>query len=72
MSAELLAAYAVLWKVVTNLRSISLFCLTKVIDTVELWRLPNKRKTSLRFLAAYLLKADIQVSVMCCNIAISY
>jgi PAB-dependent poly(A)-specific ribonuclease subunit 2 len=32
----------------------------QVRDTVELWRLPNQRKISLRFLAAYLLKAEIQ------------
>lgn len=32
----------------------------KIRDTVELWRLPNQRKISLRFLAAYLLKAEIQ------------
>jgi PAB-dependent poly(A)-specific ribonuclease subunit 2 len=32
----------------------------QVRDTVELWRLPNQRKISLRFLAAYLLRADIQ------------
>ena len=32
----------------------------QVIDTVELWRLPNQRKMSLRFLAAYVLKEDIQ------------
>ena len=32
----------------------------QIRDTVELWRLPNQRKISLRFLAAYLLKADIQ------------
>ena len=28
---------------------------------MELWRLPNQRKISLRFLASYLLKLDIQV-----------
>lgn len=33
---------------------------SQVIDTVELWRLPAQRKISLRFLAAYLLKVDIQ------------
>jgi hypothetical protein len=32
----------------------------QVRDTVELWRLPHQRKISLRFLASYLLKADIQ------------
>ncbi|CAM9107459.1 unnamed protein product [Ectocarpus fasciculatus] len=32
----------------------------QIRDTVELWRLPNQRKISLRFLAAYLLKAEIQ------------
>ena len=32
----------------------------QVLDTVELWRLPNKRKIALKFLAAYLLNADIQ------------
>jgi len=35
----------------------------QVRDTVELWRLPNQRKISLRFLASYLLKADIQGEV---------
>ncbi len=35
-------------------------CFPQVRDTVELWRLPNQRKISLRFLAAYLLGADIQ------------
>lgn len=30
-------------------------------DTVELWRLPHQRKISLRFLAYYLLKMEIQV-----------
>lgn len=35
----------------------------QIRDTVELWRLPNQRKISLRFLAAYLLKAEIQVSL---------
>lgn len=28
---------------------------------MELWRLPNQRKISLRFLASYILKEDIQV-----------
>lgn len=32
----------------------------QIIDTVELWRLPNQRKLALRFLAAYVLKEDIQ------------
>lgn len=32
----------------------------QIIDTVELWRLQNQRKISLRFLASHLLKADIQ------------
>ena len=32
----------------------------QVKDTVELWRLPHQRKISLRFLASYLLKAQIQ------------
>ena len=32
----------------------------QIRDTVELWRLPNQRKISLRFLAAYLLRAEIQ------------
>jgi PAB-dependent poly(A)-specific ribonuclease subunit 2 len=31
-----------------------------VRDTVDLWRLPNQRKISLRFLAAYVLEEDIQ------------
>jgi len=31
-----------------------------VRDTVELWRLPHQRKISLRFLAYYLLKMEIQ------------
>lgn len=35
----------------------------QVIDTVELFRLPNKRKISLKFLASYLLEADIQDEV---------
>ena len=30
-------------------------------DTLELWHLPNQRYISLRFLASYLLKKDIQV-----------
>ena len=34
-----------------------------MIDTVELWRLPGQRKLSLRFLAAYFLKEDIQDEV---------
>jgi hypothetical protein len=33
----------------------------QIRDTVELWRLPNQRKISLRFLASYILKEDIQV-----------
>jgi PAB-dependent poly(A)-specific ribonuclease subunit 2 len=32
----------------------------QVRDTVDLWRLPKQRKISLRFLASYLLKEDIQ------------
>jgi len=32
----------------------------QIRDTVELWRLPNQRKISLRFLASYLLKMEIQ------------
>lgn len=32
----------------------------QVVDTVKLFRLPNQRNIGLRFLAAYLLKADIQ------------
>ena len=32
----------------------------QIIDTVELFRLANQRKISLRFLAAYLLQKDIQ------------
>jgi len=32
----------------------------QIIDTVELWRLQNQRKISLRFLASHVLKADIQ------------
>jgi hypothetical protein len=40
----------------------------QIRDTVELWRLPNQRKISLRFLASYVLKEDIQVSgPPCCN-----
>jgi PAB-dependent poly(A)-specific ribonuclease subunit 2 len=35
----------------------------QIIDTVELWRLPGQRKLSLRFLAAYFLKQDIQDEV---------
>ncbi len=35
----------------------------QVVDTVELFRLPQQRIISLRFLAAYLLKADIQSAV---------
>lgn len=35
----------------------------QVIDTVELWRLPAQRKISLRFLASYLLRANIQDEV---------
>ena len=34
-----------------------------ILDTVELWRLPGQRKLSLRFLAAYFLKQDIQDEV---------
>jgi hypothetical protein len=37
------------------------FNCTQIRDTVELWRLPNQRKISLRFLASYVLKEDIQV-----------
>src|SRR5690606_8231879 len=33
-----------------------------VRDTVELWHLPGRRKISLRFLASFVLKHDIQVS----------
>ena len=33
---------------------------SQIRDTVELWRLPDKRKVSLKFLANYLLGADIQ------------
>ncbi|CAE7664457.1 PAN2, partial [Symbiodinium microadriaticum] len=32
----------------------------QIRDTVELWRLPNMRKISLRFLASYLLHMEIQ------------
>ena len=32
----------------------------QIIDTVELFRLAHQRKISLRFLAAYMLKKDIQ------------
>lgn len=32
----------------------------QIRDTVELWRLPNQRYISLRFLASYVLKEDIQ------------
>lgn len=32
----------------------------QIRDTVDLWRLPNQRKISLRFLASHLLNADIQ------------
>ncbi|EFC44702.1 predicted protein, partial [Naegleria gruberi] len=32
----------------------------QIIDTVELYRLPNQRKISLRFLCKYLLNQDIQ------------
>ena len=35
----------------------------QIKDTVELWRLPDKRKISLKFLAAYILGADIQDEV---------
>jgi PAB-dependent poly(A)-specific ribonuclease subunit 2 len=35
----------------------------QIRDTVELWRLPAQRKISLRFLASYLLDADIQDEV---------
>jgi hypothetical protein len=38
---------------------------SQVVDTVELFRLPQQRIISLRFLAAYLLKADIQVGPPC-------
>lgn len=34
-----------------------------VRDTVELWHLPGRRKISLRFLASYILKHDIQDGV---------
>ena len=33
---------------------------SQVRDTVDLWRLPNQRKISLRFLASYVLQEDIQ------------
>jgi hypothetical protein len=33
---------------------------TQIYDTVELWRLPAQRKISLRFLAGYILKRNIQ------------
>jgi hypothetical protein len=36
----------------------------QIRDTVELWRLPNQRKISLRFLASYILKEDIQVCTL--------
>jgi uncharacterized membrane protein YhaH (DUF805 family) len=39
-------------------------CVQQIRDTVELWRLPNQRKISLRFLASYILKEDIQVRVL--------
>jgi len=35
----------------------------QILDTVEFWRLPGQRKLSLRFLAAYFLKEDIQDEV---------
>ena len=35
----------------------------QIIDTVELWRLPAQRKVSLRYLAFYFLKEDIQDEV---------
>lgn len=35
----------------------------QIRDTVELWRLPNQRKISLRFLAAYFLNIHIQDEV---------
>lgn len=38
-------------------------CLIQIRDTVELWRLPNQRKISLRFLASYILQEDIQVLI---------
>lgn len=40
-------------------------------DTVELWRLPNQRKISLRFLASYVLKEDIQVGVFSVTVAVT-
>jgi carbon starvation protein CstA len=40
---------------------IGVVLLHQVRDTVELWRLPNMRKISLRFLASYLLHMEIQV-----------
>jgi hypothetical protein len=48
----------------TNIHFVCIFFLTsyshKRRDTVELWRLPHQRKISLRFLAYYLLKMEIQ------------
>ena len=35
----------------------------QVRDTVDLWRLPDRRRISLKFLAAYVLNADIQDEV---------
>lgn len=35
----------------------------QVRDTVDLWRLPDRRMISLKFLAAYVLDADIQDEV---------
>lgn len=39
---------------------VRVFCLIACRDTVELWRLPHQRKISLRFLAYYLLRLEIQ------------
>lgn len=35
--------------------------LCKIIDTVELFKLPGQRNIALRFLAAHVLKIDVQV-----------
>jgi hypothetical protein len=42
----------------------------QIRDTVELWRLPNQRKISLRFLASYILKEDIQVRLLLATVAV--
>ena len=34
----------------------------QIIDTVELFKLPGQRSISLRFLAAHILKIDVQVT----------